>query len=117
MAAGIAMLMVPDGSVPSAPAPLKLPISTGEAKLPVASESCAVKLFPALNVPVAVNAMVPLAPVVQSIEKGPPVMAPAVMVLGVPHGVMDCPAFSVPGEAALGPDQVNADPVFPDPVN
>jgi hypothetical protein len=30
---------------------LIVPIETGEAKLPVASESCAVKIFPVLHVP------------------------------------------------------------------
>jgi len=38
-----------------APVPDKVPIEVGAEKLPVELESCAVKIFPALNVPVTVK--------------------------------------------------------------
>ena len=49
-------LIVLLGSTPSAEAPDKVPMSVGDAKLPAASDSCTVKTFPALKVPVEVNA-------------------------------------------------------------
>ena len=46
---GIVALILPEVVL------LKVPIFTGEAKLPVASLNCGVKMLPALKVPVAVK--------------------------------------------------------------
>ena len=42
---------------------LSVPMFTGEAKFPVASESCAVKIFPEVNEPLVVNATLTLFPI------------------------------------------------------
>lgn len=54
-----------------------VPIDTGEAKLPVASDNCAVYIFPAVNVPVLVNGTLK----VLQAQKGLPVIVPVVIVL------------------------------------
>ena len=60
------------------PVPLRLPISTGLAKLPEALESCAVKVLPALKTPVAVKGTLTIWPA----QNGPaiaPVVSAAVL--------------------------------------
>ncbi|GCD80168.1 hypothetical protein JCM30197_14150 [Schleiferia thermophila] len=60
------------------------PIFTGLAKLPVASESCAVKV--PLNEPVNVYGTLTLAPVVGVMQNGDPVMVPVAI-----EGLVDTP--------------------------
>jgi hypothetical protein len=69
---GIVALMVP------ALVEVSVPMATGLAKLPVASESCAVNMFPAVKVPLMVYGTFTAAPA----QKGEPVIVVEV--------VMDC---------------------------
>ena len=67
---GIVHVIVP------AAVPAKVPIVTGAAKLPAALESCAVKVFPAVNAPVIVKGTLTVA----QAQNGLPAIVPVVIV-------------------------------------
>ena len=72
--AGIVAEIVPEAVLVS------VPILTGVVKLPVAPDNCAVKIFPALNVPVAVKGTLTEAPA----QNGLPEIVPVAIVFVAP---------------------------------
>jgi hypothetical protein len=72
IAQGIVALMVPVSAVE-----VSVPIAVGAAKLPNASDNCAVYTFPAVKVPVAVKGTF----IEPQAQKGLPAIAPVVIVL------------------------------------
>ena len=75
--AGIVIFIVPELEVDA-----KVPIAVGMTKLPAASDSCAVYIFPPVKVPAEVKSTAPASVVpAQSTVKGLPVTVPVVIVV------------------------------------